>query len=825
MRGKRIKNQEEDFVPKAFKTEKAREQEEKNPKLRKDRKQKKPLNKRIKLFIFFIIIVLIIISGISLAVSAHNWRKIAKDMLVNENSVVIDEEGNELAVLGSEKKQIKVISSEIPKDLKNAYVAIEDERFYKHSGVDIKRTGSAIVNYIFHFGSSSYGGSTITQQLVKNMTGDNTDSITRKIKEWWKAWNLECISNKDEILETYLNIIYVGNGVYGVGAGSKYYFNKDCKELSLEECAFLAGINNSPNSYNPFGEKDNSDKIKTRTKTVLSKMLELGYINEENYNEAVSNVDVGLKFKKGTIKSKDGVYSYHTDALINQVTSDIKEKYNITSNFATNYINMSGLEIVSTQNKKIQNQIETEMKKSKYSKKSKQGGNSSQAAMVVIDHETGHILGCVGGLGEKDKARSLNRATQSIRQTGSAIKPLSVVVPAINKKIITASSIYDDTSKDFPGGYHPYDYNKELGEITVRRAIESSQNIPFVEIMQELKPKVAMNYLEKMGVTTLTEEDNNLTLALGGLQKGISPLEMAGAYATIANDGEYIEPVFYKEIKNHFNDIIMTPKQEKRRVFSKETAYIVQELLTQPVKGSNGTATYCNIEGMDVAAKTGTTDSNFDRWLCGFTPYYTAVTWYGYDQNETVEFNKRNPAGLIWANVMARIHAGLKTKSFDKPFSVQEVTVCSETGMKARSGCKHTYTEYFLMFTVPELCNKHSGTEIKETSEEKETGTNIVKDIKEDIDAEEPQIDTNVITTRPSNKVEEENTSIEENTNDNDNFNTNQNTNSNTNTNSNSNTNTNSNTNSNSNENINNTNITKEEEEESIEKDKEEEET
>ena len=335
---------------------------------------------------------IIIISGISLAVSGHSWRKIAKEMLVNENSVIVDSDDNELAVLGSERKQIKVEGSEIPDDLKNAYVSIEDERFYDHSGVDIKRTGSAIINYIFHFGSSSYGGSTITQQLVKNMTGDNTDSIIRKVKEWWKAWNLECISNKDEILETYLNIIYVGNGVYGVGAGSKYYFNKDCEDLSLAECAFLAGINNSPNSYNPFGEKDNTEKIEKRTKTVLSKMLELEYINQDEYNEAIKEVEDGFDFKKGTIKTSDAVYSYHTDALINQITRDISDKYNISSDFATNYINMAGLEIVSTQDKKIQNQIETEMEKSKYSRPSKKGGNSSQAAMVVIDHTTGQVL-------------------------------------------------------------------------------------------------------------------------------------------------------------------------------------------------------------------------------------------------------------------------------------------------------------------------------------------------------------------------------------------------------------------------------------------------
>ena len=220
-------------------------------------------------------------------------------------------------------------------------MAIEDERFYKHQGVDIKRTGSAIISYIFHFGNSSYGGSTITQQLVKNMTGDNTDSIFRKVKEWWQAWNLECITEKDEILETYLNIIYVGPSIYGVEAGSNYYFSKSCKNLTLEESAFLAGINNSPNSYNPFGEKDNSEKIKNRTNTVLAKMLELGYIDEAEYNEATANVDAGLKFKKGSVESSDGVYSYHTDALITDVTNDIAKKYDINVNDLKSYNNLS----------------------------------------------------------------------------------------------------------------------------------------------------------------------------------------------------------------------------------------------------------------------------------------------------------------------------------------------------------------------------------------------------------------------------------------------------------------------------------------------------
>lgn len=801
MKNKKVKKQEEEeFVPKAFKKEKSTVTQEN----KKSRRGKTNKTKKVKKIIISLIVLLIIVISITLVISAVKWRNIAEDMLINENSIVLDNNGNELAKLGSERKQIKIDISQMPANLKNAYVAIEDERFYKHQGVDIKRTGSAILSYIFHFGNSSYGGSTITQQLVKNMTGDTTDSVFRKVKEWWKAWNLECITEKDEVLETYLNIIYVGPSIYGVEAGSEYYFNKPCRNLNLEECAFLAGINHSPNSYNPFGEKDNSEKIKKRTKTVLSKMLELGYIHEEEYEIATKNVDEGIKFKKGTINSGNGVYSYHTDALITDITNDIADKYNISTNFATNYIYMSGLTITSTQETKIQDQMETEMGKSKYILQSKNGGEHSQSAMVIVDHKTGNVLGCVGGLGKKDKPRSLNRATQSIRQTGSAIKPIAVVGPAIQKKIITASSIYDDTERDFYGGYHPVDYSKPLGNITVRRAIESSQNIPFVEIMNELKPNVAIKYLEKMGITTLTEEDNNLTLALGGLQKGISPLEMASAYATIANDGEYIEPTFYKDIKDNSGKTLVKPKQKKERVFSKETAFILKDLLTQPVEGKNGTATYCKINGIDVAAKTGTTDSNYDRWLCGFTPYYTGVTWYGYDQNETVNFNKRNPAGLIWANVMSRIHTGLKTAYFTKPYSVQEVKVCSETGLKARTGCKDTYIEYFLRSTVPGLCNKHSGTEIKnsETEHKTENTNSTVQGIKNDIDAEEPVMNTNVVTT-DNKKENTTNTSSNKNNNTNNNMNSNKNTNSNTNTN----TNTNSNINTNTNSNKNNTNI------------------
>ena len=742
------KRNNDNDVPKAIKKMKKQRLQEEMKANNKDKKGKHGIKnkKKVKKIIIILIVVLILVFGIILGISAHQWKSIAMEMMNNQNSIVIDKDGNTIAELGSEKKKINISVNQIPENLKNAYVAIEDERFYKHHGVDIKRTASAIASYIIHFGSSSYGGSTITQQLVKNLTGDSTDSITRKVKEWWKAWQLETCLSKDEILEGYLNVIYVGPNIYGVEAGARYYFNKSTCDLSLAECAFLAGINHSPNSYNPFTDEDNSEKIEERTKTVLSKMLELEYIDEEQEQEAITEIESGLKFKKGEIESGDGVYSYHTDALINEIIEDIQDKYNISETFATNYINMAGLTIHSTQDSSIQEQTETEFEKSKYVRSSKIGGNSSQAAMVIIDHTTGEVLGCVGGLGKKTEARSLNRATQSIRQTGSAIKPLAVLAPAIDKKIITAASVYDDTEKDFADGYHPVDYGKQLGKITVRRAVESSQNIPFVEIMEELKPRNAIKYMEKMGISTLTEEDNSLVLALGGLQQGISPLEMAGGYATIANDGIYIEPTFYSRIDNKSGEKILESKQKEKRVFSREVAYILKSILTQPVIGSNGTATYCKISGVDVAAKTGTTDENYDRWLCGFTPYYTAVTWYGYDQNETVEFNNRNPAGLLWANVMSRIHAGLETAKFEKPNTVSSATVCASTGKRAREGCKDTYTEYFLMFTVPSLCDEHTGDEIDKNNASSSNNSsltnsvqNIIQGITNDIDAIDPQ--------------------------------------------------------------------------------------
>ena len=745
----------------------------------KQDKQYNPRKKTIKKVILFIIVAALITIGILMAISAFTWKEIAEDMFNNENSVVVDTTGETIAKLGVEQKKMTVDFEDIPDNLVNAYVAIEDERFYSHHGVDIKRTGAAILNYITHFGNSSFGGSTITQQLVKNMTGDTSDSVTRKVKEWWKAFLLESYFDKEEILEMYLNIIYVGPNIYGVQTGAKYYFDKDVEDLSLAECAYLAGINNAPNAYNPFGDDDNTELITNRTSTVLAQMLDLGYIEQDEYDKAISEVNSGLDFDRGEIETENPIYSYHTDALITQLVSDLAEDKNISETFATNYLNMAGLTIHSTQVSDIQSDTEREFKKSQYILNSKDGESTSQAAMVIMDHESGKVIACVGGLGEKETFRGLNRATQSQRQTGSSIKPLAVLVPGIDKKIFTAATIYDDEEKTFAGNYSPGNSDGGyLGEITVRRALESSQNIPFVEMMEEVTPKRAISYLEDMGITSLTQGDESLALALGGLENGVTPLEMAAAYATIANDGIYIEPTFYTNVINKKGDEVLKVKQKSKRVFSSQVAYVMKELLKQPVEGEYGTATYCSISGIDVAAKTGTTDDNYDKWLCGFTPYYTAVTWFGFDQNETIKYNNQNPAGIIWVNVMRNVHSGFSRATFREPSWITTETICADTGMLAKTGCSDTYTEYFLWGTEPDECNKHSGSRVTNThsSQDDNTSSGVYVDDDEDLklnpndDEEKPKVENRVqeetineVVDEPENTVDEpENVVVEE---------------------------------------------------------------
>lgn len=673
----------------------------------------------LRILLLIVIIIAVIGTGILVGMLYGGWGddfEITKEELVigSSNSIILDKDGNKLAELSGDENRKIIKLDQMPQNLKNAYVAIEDERFYKHSGVDFKRTAAAVVQYVLHSGKSSFGGSTITQQLVKNITKDDEktgiEGILRKVKEWAKAYQIERMLSKDQILELYLNIIFVGgSNNLGVEVGAEYYFNKPASDLDLAECAFLAGINNSPNSYNPYGEKDNTEKIKNRTKTVLNKMKELGMIKQEEYDEAVKKVEEGLKFQKA--ENMGSIYSYHTDAAIAQVIEDVAKEKGISKSLASTYVYSSGLTIYSTQDSALQSKMDEVMvnNSSSYTRKSKQvEGATSQSAMVIIDNTTGYVVGVKGGLGEKNESRGLNRATQSPRQTGSSIKPLTSLVPGINEGVITPATIYDDNSTDFGiKGWTPKDYNAFKGLVSVRSAITTSQNIPFIKIVAELTPAKSAEYLEKMGVTSLSETDKQVLAAtsIGGFSNGITPLEMAGAYATIANNGTYRKPLFYTKVTDSDGNTVLEAKQDTEQVISEQAAYVIKDLLKSVVQ--SGTATYCKISGIDVAAKTGTTNNNYDKWLCGFTNYYTAATWYGFDQNEEVT-GSTNVAGRIWAAVMSKVHEGKDKTTFERPSGIVTETICRQSGRKATSKCTDTYQEIFIEGKVPDECNGHA---------------------------------------------------------------------------------------------------------------------
>ena len=725
---KRYKFDEEELKDAQTKTSKRKlnKQGKKKPK-----KKKKSLVWRIikKIIIVLVILGILaaliiagILAGIFLGFFGDDFKMTKEDLTIDfSNSEVYDADGNLICTLNGNEKRKIVSLEDMPEYLPKAYVAIEDERFYEHTGVDIKRTAAATATYILNRGSSSFGGSTITQQLVKNITDDKEDSALRKVKEMARAIQIEKEISKDNILELYLNIIFVGgNNINGVALGAEYYFNKNVSDLTIAESAFLAGINHTPNSYNPFSGTDeqkqsHKELAAKRTKVVLGKMKELGYISSDEYNTAVAEVDAGLPYQQGAMAS-GVIYSDHTEAAIDEIVEQLMEEKDMTREMAETKVYGGGYKIYTTEVSSIQSTMEEVMADDKYiipgNEKNADGSlvnAQSQSAMVVIEPSTGKVVGCVGRLGAKTSNGDLNRAVQTTRQIGSAMKPIAVIGPAIQEGLIYPASVYEDKqTTEFTGSAWPKNYYTNFrGKQTVREAIEISGNIIPVRILKQLGVSKSIQYLNKMGLTGVSES-TGLSLALGA--KEFSVLQMAAAYATIANDGVYIEPTFYTKVIDSQGNTILEPKQETNRVFGVSEDYLLKSIVMQPVVGANGTATYCKIPNIDTACKTGTTDSDNDRWLCGFTPYYAAACWYGYDIGEQIIYRKStpsNPSGGIWDAVMTAIHANLPAKTFDRPADIVTATVCHDSGLLPSEGCTNLVTDIFIKGKVP---TAHCGT-------------------------------------------------------------------------------------------------------------------
>lgn len=724
-------------------------------------KKKHPKLKKAILIIFALLVLLVLIGvGIIAGIFFSDKFKLTEEDLTikNINGTVLDKDGNIIATLsGTENRKI-VSTEDMPEYLPKAFIAIEDKRFYEHKGIDIKRTTYATIMYIIHHGdSASGGGSTITQQLIKNIKNDKADSgskgIERKIREMARAYNVEKILSKDQILELYLNQIPMGSTIYGVGMAAEYYFSKPVGELDVAECAFLAGINHGPSAYNPFIGLDNADIIQKRTKEVLYQMKDQGYItSEEEYNNAVAEVENGLNFKQGANVSKAS-YSYHTAAAIKQVVEDLMEEKEITKETAKLMVENNGYTIYTTQDTAIQNVMEEEFLKTKYIKSGKTKKDDgtllnehTQAAMVIIDHTTGKVVATVGGLGEDSNATGINRALRG-KQTGSSMKPLACEAPALEKGIINAGTVYDDSATNFGGNYTPHNSGGFNGLMTIRTALAQSSNIVHLKIMKEVGPANAIKFLSTMGID-VDQKHEEITLALGTAD--VSPLNMAAAYASIANNGEYIEPTFYTKVEDASGNTVIEAKQDKRRVMSEANAYILQDLLKSPAR--SGTAAVCYMSNMDVGAKTGSTNDYIDRWLCGFTPYYTAATWFGFDYSELPVFRGNNAAN-IWASVMKNIHNSLPTARFKKPSNVVYATICQDSGCIATDSCTRTMSEVFVKGSLPGKCEGH--TKLKICQDSGKIANEYCKNVEEKTFLVKPQKEnTNLWSTNAGDKYD-----------------------------------------------------------------------
>ena len=633
----------------------------------------------------------------------------------------------ELQKLYGEENRIWASYNEIPSDLVFACVAIEDKRFWDHNGVDWLRTVKAAVNMFF--GDSTYGASTITQQLIKNLTKNDEVIVRRKLIEIFRALVFEQQYSKYEIMEWYLNTIYLGEDCAGVRSASWAYFGKDVSDLSLAECASLIGITNNPSLYDPYIDPDANIR---RHRYILYEMLDQGYITREQYEDAL---DEELQFHwSSASRAEDAsanlpVYSYFVDTVIRDVASDLSQATGYSYDVAYQIVLSGGYSIYATIDLDAQKSLEAVYANCGSLLETTGTWQQLQSAMVVIDNNTGDIVALAGGVGEKTGSLTFNRATQSYLSPGSAIKPLSVYAPALEADLITPATVYDDTPFSFTDDSswpRNYDYTYR-GLVNVRTAMELSLNTVAVKIVDQLTPEACFSFAqERFGLSTLTaSRDINgaiytdiayAPMALGSLTTGVTVKAVSTAYAALANEGIYRTARTYTQVKDASGKIVLDNTQESHVAVSELTAWYLTDMMQGVV--TQGTGRDAAIEGMAVAGKTGTTTSSFDRWFAGYTPYYTAAVWVGFDEPEAIVLadESRNPAATLWSMVMSQIHKGLPSADFVKPSTVVTCTVCADSGLLATQWCENDIRESrvismdLALEDVPtQTCNVHVG--------------------------------------------------------------------------------------------------------------------
>ena len=672
-----------------------------------------------------------------------------------ENSVIYYKDKNtgqlvELQTLSGKENRELVTYEQIPEDLINAFVAIEDKRFWKHQGVDWRRTGSGLLRMFT--GGNIQGGSTIDQQLIKNLTGRNDVTVNRKILEIFTALELENNYKKEDILTIYLNWIYLGNGCHGVQAAAKYYFGKNVWELDLAECASLAGITNNPSLYAPKGVVDvvryqcqnpdcklyslTKDKVcdycgaensydsgsvwtnlefnKARQENILKEMAKpdeardgKAYITEAQRDAAIKEP---LTFKwqsqadpedPDAVESEpSNIYSWYVEAVIREATQALMEETGHDEKASRTRVFSGGLSIVCAYDPEVQAAIDAvyndpETLSNYVSKK----GQKAMSNITIVDNSTGYVV-AMGSTAEKTVNRGSIWPVTSRRQPGSSIKPLSVYAPAIEMGLITPASVVDDNPYLLNGQLWPLNVSATYGGLTsVWDAVTVSLNTVALRVVEMMTPQESYNFMEnKLGFTTLEpyyvnslgevkSDIDRSPLSMGGLTWGVTTYEMAAAYATFPRNGEFKKATTVLEIRDSNGNVIRDNEPEATWPITQKTAYYINSMLTNVVNA--GTGTLARIPGQTVAGKTGTTNSKYDLWFCGYTSYYTGAVWVGYKENEQINDNgsRYGPAMKLWKQVMEPLHEGKENAPFPVPENLNSYYVCADCGKKATDAC------------------------------------------------------------------------------------------------------------------------------------------
>ena len=635
-------------------------------------------------------------------------------------------EYRELQQLYAKEHRIWVSYDEIPENLVHATIAIEDKRFLEHDGVDWIRTLSAVRNFVG--GDSSYGASTITQQLIKNLSHEDDVTVNRKVQEIFRAMAVEKCYSKEEIMEWYLNTIYLGEGCYGVQSAAEVYFGKNTDELTAAECAAIVAITNNPSLYDPY---INPEGNRNRQMIILSQMHSQGYLTDAEYSAAKGQEMLfhngrydeksyycgtcGFEGPRSKYTKQDGAYfcpgcgtqnyavddnnaySYFVDTIYRDVVNDLCDKYDLSELAAVQKLLTGGYSIYATIDPAAQEIIDR-VYENPDNVPDTVSTQQLQSAVVLIDNATGDIIAMSGGVGEKQASLSLNRATQSKLPTGSSIKPISVYAPALDAGVITPGTVFEDSPFYEESSWPQNDSRVYSGHCLVQRGVTSSLNTISVRTLNALGLENSYNFLtQKMGITTLVDDMEiggqhysdiaYAPLALGELTFGLTVREMTQAYATFPNGGVFREARTYTQVVDPEGNVILDNQQESHTAIGEKADAYINNMLRDAVSYGTGTPAYKS--NVAVAGKTGTSGNNQTRWFAGYTPYYTAVVWCGYDEPEQVILSNSwtNPAIVMWRQVMDPLHENLEYRDF--PYAdMGWYTLCADCGKLATEACE-----------------------------------------------------------------------------------------------------------------------------------------